>query len=358
MKIWVDLRFLKQDNLYSLFILEVVKELVKNQKHNVIVYSNDNLELNSDNCKIELVKEKVWSIGENLILNSKFKKEKFDLMIFFNEYKPITYKEDYIMVIPSLQRLFFGPFKNSFSKYHYLRLLNSNLKNAKKIICFDKQTLWDLNERFNIKEDKIEIIKWFFPLKKENIEEEINKIDIKSRYNLKSDYIIYDSMESSIKNLDKVLLAIKKMREQWSLLNLLILWDDAWKNLEFRKLVLDYEISDLVFFVWEIDEKSKYNYYKQSIGLVFPNIYATFPFELNNALIFDTPIISNDLESIKESTLGELEHFNSLSNTDTLNALTSFLKKKKSINYNKILSDNSVEFYVKNLQEMIDNRLF
>jgi hypothetical protein len=75
-------------------------------------------------------------------------------------------------------------------------------------------------------------------------------------------------------------------------------------------------------------------------------------------LIFDTPIISNDLESIKESTLGELEHFNSLSNTDTLNALTSFLKKKKSINYNKILSDNSVEFYVKNLQEMIDNRLF
>jgi hypothetical protein len=56
--------------------------------------------------------------------------------------------------------------------------------------------------------------------------------------------------------------------------------------------------------------------------------------------------------------LGELEHFNSLSNTDTLNALISFSKKKKNINYNKILSANSVESYVKNLQEMIDNRLF
>ncbi len=358
MKIWIDLRDVKQDNLYSLFIFEVVKELIKTQKHNVTLYSNEKLELDISNCKIELVQEKVWSIGENFTLNSKFKKEKFDLMIFFNEYKPITYNEDYILVIPSLQRLFFGPFKTSFSKYYYLKLINSNLKNAKKIICFDKQTLGDLNERFNIKEDKIEIIKWFFPLRKENLENEVNKIDIKNKYNLKGDYIIYDSMESSIKNLDKVLLAIKKMREQWNILNLLILWDDAWKNLEFRKIVLDYEISDLVFFVWEVADNDKISYYKQSMGLVFPNIYSTFPFELNNALIFETPIIANDLDSIKEATLWELEYFNSLSNTDTLTALTYFLKKKKSINYNKILWSNVWESYVKNLQEIIDNRLY
>lgn len=358
MKIWIDLRDLKQDYLYSLFILEVVKELIKTQKHNVTVYSNENLELDITNCKIELVQEKIWSIGEKYILNNKFKKEKFDLMIFFYEYKPITYKDDYILLIPSLQRLFFWPFNTFFSKYYYLKLINSNLKNAKKIICFDKQTLGDLNERFNIEEDKIEIIKWFFPLRKENIKSEVNNTDIKSKYNIKGDYIIYDSMESSIKNLDKVLLAIKKMREQWNILNLLILWEDAWKNLEFRKLILDYEISNLVFFVWEMSDKEKSSYYKQSIGFIYPNIYTTFPFELNNALIYETPIITNELDSIKDATLGELEYFNSLSNMDTLTALISFSKNKKNINYNKILSSNSVESYVKNLQEMIDNRLF
>jgi hypothetical protein len=80
-------------------------------------------------------------------------------MIFFNEYKLLSYKEKYILVIPSLQKLFFGPYKNSLSKHYYLKLLSTNLKNAIKIICFDKQTLSDLNERFNIEEEKIEIVK-------------------------------------------------------------------------------------------------------------------------------------------------------------------------------------------------------
>gem|GEM_PF-6572588 len=80
-------------------------------------------------------------------------------MIFFNEYNPITYKKNYLLILPSLKKLFFGPFKNSLSKHYYLRTLNSNLKNAKKIICFDKQTLIDLNERLNIEEWRIEMIK-------------------------------------------------------------------------------------------------------------------------------------------------------------------------------------------------------
>ncbi len=358
MKIWIDLRFLQKGSFYSFFVFSVIKELVNLKKYSLVLYTNTKFEEDLSDCRVEIVNEKIWSIGEILTLTNKFKKERFDLMIFFNEYKPVAYKQDYVLIMPSLQKLFFWPFKTSFSKHYYLKLINSNLKNAKKIICFDKQTLWDLNERFNIEEEKIEIIKWFFPFREQYLDKEVNKISIKNKYNMKNDYIIYDSLESSIKNLDKVLLSIKKMREQWKWLNLLILWDDACKNLEFRKLVLDYEISDLIFFIWSVDNKEKYIYYKQSIGLISPNIYSTFPFELNNALICETPIIASDLESIKESTLGELEYFNSLSNMDTLNALSSFLKKKKNINYNKILSANSPESYVKNLQEIIDNRLF
>lgn len=357
MKIWIDLRFLQKDNFYSLFVYLIVKELLKTKKHTVILYTNTNLEEDLSDCVIEKVPEKIWSIGENFILINKFKKEKFDLMIFFNEYKPLSYKEDYVIVIPSLQRLFFGPYKNSLSKHYYLKLLNTNLKNAKKIICFDKQTCSDLNERFNIEEEKIEEIKWFFPFWKIDIKEDNNYVDVKSKHNIKGDYIIYDSLESSIKNLDKVLYAIKKMKEEKNMLNLVILWNDACKNLEFRKMVLDFDISDLIFFVWEVQESEKPNYYKQSIWFVYPNIYDTFPFELNNPLIFDTPIIVNDLESIREATLGELYYFNALSNMDTLDALNSFMKNKKKLNYSKILSSNSPEKYVETLFEVIDKRL-
>jgi len=357
MKIWIDLRFLQKDNFYSLFVFSIVKELAKIKTHNLVVYTNTLFEENLWDCKIEVVTETVWSIGENFTLINKFKKEKFDLMIFFNEYKLLSYKDDYVLVIPSLQRLFFWPYKNSLSKHYYLKLLSTNLKNAKKIVCFDKQTLSDLNERFNIEEEKIEIIKWFFPVIKNEVKDDNNVIDIKNKFNIKGDYIVYDSLESSIKNLDKVLLSIKKMKDEKIILNLLILWDDACKNLEFRKMVLDYEISDLVFFVWEIEEKEKPNYYKQSVGLVYPNIYDTFPFELNNALIYETPMIVNDLESIKDATLWELDYFNALSNMDTLEALKSFLQKKRIPKYTKILNASSAESYANTLIEIIEKKL-
>jgi len=355
MKIWIDLRFLENDNLYSIFAFSVVKELIKSKKHEVVIYSNEEFDEDMWESKIEIVQEKIGSLWENFALISKFRKEKFDLMFFFNEYKPLSYKDDYILLLPSLQRLFFGPYKNSLVKHYYLKLLSSNLKNAKKIICFDKQTESDLNERFNIEEDKIEIIKGFFPLKKWEIKE--TNINIKDKYKINGDYIIYDSLESSIKNLDKVLLSIKKMKDDKKILNLLVLWDDACKNLEFRKMVLDYEISDLVFFVWEVEEAEKINYYKQSVWLVYPNIYDNFPFELNDALIYETPMIVSDIEAIKETTLWELEYFNALSNMDTLEALNTFLKKKKNPNYNKILNSNSPEKYVASLLEIIDKRL-
>ncbi len=356
MKIWIDLRFLQKDNLYSIFVFSVVKELEKTKKHNLVLYTNTKFSEDLWDAKIELVTETIWSIGENFSLVSKFKKEAFELMIYFNEYKPLWYRENYILVIPTLQRLFFGPYKNSLSKHYYLKLLSSNLKNAKKIICFDKQTLSDLNERFNIEEEKIETIRWFFPIKNWDIKD-VTNLNVKSKYTINWDYIIYDSLESSIKNLDKVLHAIKKMKNEKKILNLLILWNDACKNLEFRKMVLDYEISDLVFFVWEIEENEKVNYYKQSVGLVYPNIYDSFPFELNNALIFETPMIVSDIDSIKDATLGELDYFNSLSNMDTLEALKTFLQKKKNLNYVKILNSSSSEIYTNTLLEVIEKRL-
>lgn len=356
MKIWIDLRFLQEEDLYSLFVFSIVQELIKNTKHEFIIYSDTWFEDDLWMAKTEIVEEKIWSIGENFSLIKKIKKQNFDLMIFFNEYKPLSYTDDYVLVIPSLQRLFFGPFKNSLAKHYYLKLLSSNINHAKKIICLDKKTKSDLNERFNIEEDKIEIIKGFFPIR-EAILIEDNDLNIKNKHALTWDYILYDSEESSIKNLDKVLNSIKKLKEANQILNLIILWEDAWKNLEFRKMVVDYGINDLVFFVWEVDNAQRQNYYRQSVGLVYPNIYETFPFELNNALIYWTPMIVSDLEVIKEATLWELEYFNALSNMDTLEALKTFLKKKKNPNYKKILDYNTPLKCSNEMLDIIDNKL-
>lgn len=356
MKIWIDLRFASDDNLYSLFWLEIVKELIKSRKYNLVLYTNEKLDLSLPNCEVKVVSENPWSIKENFTLKKKFEQENFDLMIFFNEYNPITYKKNYIVILPSLKKLFFGPFKNSLCKHYYLKLLTSNLKNAKKIICFDKQTFTDLNERLNIEEWKIEIIKWFFPIKIEKSNEKIQLLDIKNKHNLKNDYIIYDAKEARTKNLERVLLALKKMKDEWNILSLFILSTEACQNLEFRKIVLDLGISDIVNFIWEVDPKEKESYYKQSLWIIYPSIYETFPFELNTALSYDIPIISSNMESIKNILWSNIEYFNALSNPDTSKALNLFLKKKKNQDYTEILNQNSSQDYVSELNKIINEK--
>jgi len=70
--------------------------------------------------------------------------------------------------------------------------MNSSLKSCKKVICFEQNTQLELNERLNIKEEMIEILEPFFLTDYRYEIAETVKIDVKAKYNLKSDYFIYD----------------------------------------------------------------------------------------------------------------------------------------------------------------------
>jgi len=83
-------------------------------------------------------------------------------MIFFDIHKPIMYKKDYYIFIPSLKRIYYQNFNTYFKKYKYLYFLKWSTKYAQKIICFDENTKDELSERLDIKENKIFLLKQFF----------------------------------------------------------------------------------------------------------------------------------------------------------------------------------------------------
>jgi hypothetical protein len=49
-------------------------------------------------------------------------------------------------------------FNSYFEKYRYLFLMEKNLNKSRKIVCLDQNTKNELVEKFNIKEEKINII--------------------------------------------------------------------------------------------------------------------------------------------------------------------------------------------------------
>jgi glycosyltransferase involved in cell wall biosynthesis len=357
MKIWLDLRFIN-DNLYSKFILELVKELIV-QKNNdsFIIYSNKVLEwFKLPNVKNEIINIPNKSIKEQTAFFRILKKEKTNLMIFFNIFKPIFYVWNYIIVIPSLKEVYYSNFKNHFDKYTYLYLLEKNLKRSEKIICFDKNTIEELIEKFNIPEKKTNIITWFFPCWSDYEKIENLNINIKTKYNLQNDFLLYSGWEWVEKNYDKLVHIFKKLKDNWENIDLVFLWDTISRNIVLRNLILSLNMQKNIHFLWIIKPAEKILFYKNSIWVIFPSFYEPFPFNLTEPIFFKTPIIASDLINIKSIFNDKIEYISPISLNNIYEKIKNFIKINKKISeidYKEITDKYSKENTTKKLIEII-----
>jgi len=66
-------------------------------------------------------------------------------------------------------------------------MLKNSCKNALKIICFDKKTSEEINDKLNISEDKINILRPFFSESDIISQNEIKdlKLNLEVKYNIK-----------------------------------------------------------------------------------------------------------------------------------------------------------------------------
>jgi hypothetical protein len=94
------------------------------------------------------------------------------------------------MVVASLKDVYYSNFSSIFDKYKNIYLLEKNLKKASKTICFDENTKNELVERFNVKEEKINILQAFFKEYTEKNNYDL-QTDVKTKYQIDNDFFIY-----------------------------------------------------------------------------------------------------------------------------------------------------------------------
>lgn len=308
MKIWLDLRFIK-DNIYSAFIIELTKGLIKNDTENdYIIYTNNFIEwFDFLNVSFKNVSIKNASIKEQTKYLKILKKDNNNLMIFFNHYKPIFYRWNYFILLHSLKEIYYSNFNNYFEKYTYLYLLEKNLKESKKIICFDNHTIEELIEKYNIEEKKIKTLQWFFPNVHNNIinlhdnTKEIEKlnVNIKTKYDIKNDFFIYSWWEWAEKNYEKLVHVLNKLKNDWYNIDLVFLWESISKNVALRNVIINLQMQNNTHFIWVLKHSEKVSLYKESLWVIFPSFYEPFPFRLSEPIHFNIPIIASDLKNIK-----------------------------------------------------------
>lgn len=355
MKIWLDLRFIS-DNTYSTFVIQLVQELVqKNPNNNYLIYTNKNLELfNFQNVIIKNVGIKTFSIKEQINYLKILKKDKNNIMLFFNHYKPIFYTWVSFILLPSLKDVYYNNFSNYFKKYGFLYLLEKNLKKANKIICFDSNTNWELIEKFNINEKQITYLKWFFP--NTNLSNNLAevKINIKAKYDIKNNYFIYSGWEWVEKNYEKLIYIFERFKKENIKVDLIIMWDQISKNISLRHLILELKMQNNIHFISVIKQSEKQFFYKNALWVIFPSFYEPFPFKLNEALYFNTPIISSDLKNIKDIFWESIQYFSPISVNSIYSSIKEFIEKEDSItDYSDIKNKYKLSETVEELIEIM-----
>ena len=355
-KIWLDLRFLKKDDYYSQFIYELIWTFIKETPeyfYNIYLdlsFSNLNFWENTKNI-FPLAKYK--SLREQTHLAKRIKKDKNDTTIFFTYNKPLNFKENYISFIPELSNFHFQSKENIFKKYLNNLIFNNTCKNAKQIICFDKKTRSEINDKLNISEDKISILRPFFGKTDLSINEEIKNLtlNLETKYNIKWDYYIYNSGIWTEKNLNKILDVFKKIKDNNIKLNLIILDDETIKDLDFRKQVINENMTDKIFFIWNIWEYEKDYFYKNSMWIILPHLYNVFPFSLTKALNYNINILSSDLKNLKNILWEKIEYFNPNNIEDIYNKLIKINKNDN--NYSAIFEKNNISNSIEDLKKII-----
>ncbi len=356
MQIWLDLRFLKSWDKYSTFVAVLIQNLINTDTENIytLYLSSENHIKFPPQLKVEYIKEEPASFSEQIKFNSKLKKDNNFLMIFFNEKKPLMYKWNYILFVKDLKKLHYQDNTNSLKIFLENLFLKTSLQNATKVICFEKHTKHELNEKLNISEEKINILYPFFNLNKVPSTKIIT--NIKTKFWIKWEYFVYSSWTWNNKNLSKLIEVIQKLNKRWTDISVVILDQELTEELSFRQEVVEKWIVEKVLFIWITTQEEKKAFYHYSIWSIFPTLYESFPFDLTESISYKSPILASSLKQTKEIMWDYIYYFSPLSTIDMIEAIENYITKpKQHTDYKEINKIYSPENTVKNLINIIKN---
>jgi len=357
MQISVDIRDFDTKSMYGRFVIQTLSQIVRTHTQNsYLIYTNisGNFQL-WENAQIISTKLRKKSLLEQSQFRKVLEKDTSNLYIFFDEFIPLGFSKEFINIIPDLQEVFFPKLK-FIKKYIYQRYLHTTAKKSQKILCFDTNTKRDLNEKVNVREEQISVIPGFFNCEVPEISTPNIKLDIRAKHNIAWEYLIYDSGNDPHHNFERVLKILARLKKQDENIILVIICEDTTKDVELRNKVLEYGIEKMVLFLWAIETHEEVYYYEQSLWVIFPWFYSSFPFHFWKAIMYQTPIITNELKAIKEIMQQDVCYFNSKSTSEACEKIQELLtQKKNTLNYKKLQERLTPENTVRTLAKVIQD---
>ena len=332
MRIGIDARFYgfigKGLGRYTQKLIENLEKIDKiNQYFIFLIKDNiDEYEPKSSNFKKVLADYRWYTLSEQVKLPFLLKKYKLDLMHFPHFNIPIFYRKKFIVTIHDLILIHFPTVKGTtlnpiiyWMKFLlYKIVIKSAIIKSEAIIAVSQFTKNDILRNYKINPKKIEVTYEAcddYCMLSPNIDNEIL-----SRYGIIKPYIMYVGNAYPHKNLEGLVLAFKKLRENSKHKDTqlaLVGKEDYFYN-KLKSFVIKHEIKNVVFTGYVPDYELDIFFHNVAL-YVWPSLYEGFGLSPLEAMAKGAPVISSDHPCMREI-LGDSVYYFDGTNIDEMTA--------------------------------------
>lgn len=242
--------------------------------------------------------KKLWTqIGLPFDLYTHFPKPN----VFFtpSHYAPRVSPVPTVISIMDLSYIFFPNLFKGSDLYQLRNWTKYSAKNASRILTISQASKSDIMRIYGIPEAKIVVT---YPGIKAPVSVKTTSMDdLKKKYNLKGDFILFVGTLQPRKNIEKLIEAFSLLAPINKDLTLVIVGKQGWLYEDILQAPKKFGISEKVKFVSFVPDDELPSFYKHALCFVLPSLYEGFGLPVVEAMSYGCPVITSNVSSLPEA---------------------------------------------------------
>jgi glycosyltransferase involved in cell wall biosynthesis len=249
-----------------------------------------------ENWKYEVFTSfKLWTL---IGLSQKLFKNQYKLDVFFSptHYLPVNYKVPSVISVLDVSYL---KFPSLFKGKDLLMLKywgKYSIKKARKIITISESSKNDIIKSYGVSPGKIAVV---YPgIKKLNFANDYKMSDLKEKFGIDSEYILFVGTLQPRKNIVRLIEAFSKLKTDSKLV---VVGRRGWQYEEILGAPEKFGVKHRVIFIENAGDEDLPSLYKNAQFFILPSLYEGFGLPILEAMQNSCPVITSNISSLPEA---------------------------------------------------------
>ncbi len=281
---------------------EIIKNLNKiDRKNDYLIYlpvnPSSDMPNVSENWKYKIISSrKLWTVTA---LSPHFIRNRSKVDVFFTptHYLPPFAPKKSVISILDVSYIYFPQLFTKKDLIQLKKWTHFSAKKAEKIITISESSKSDIIKEYRVKSEKVHVIYPGIRIEK-NLKNITNMEDLRKKFNIKEEYILFVGTLQPRKNIVKLIEAFSKLDGD---LHLVIVGKKGWNYEEILNAPKKFGVESKVIFIQEASDEDLPVLYKNAKFFILPSLYEGFGLPVLEAMSYGTPVITSNISSLPEA---------------------------------------------------------